>query len=184
MARSTDTGHDINVANFEKMIGILRGFGNQYAPAQTRLTLTELEKALAEAKIALKAAEDAKIAYKSSNAARSDAFKPINKLITRLLAALMTTDALDGVKESGKVIADRIRGQNTKSNDTPAAPETPNGSEDERSHSTSQQSYDKKASNLRQFLQIIETEKAFRTAPDVLTKAFWTEKQASLAAAN
>lgn len=173
MARSTDAGHDVNVANFQKLINLLKSFGAGYAPVKAQLSIAQLEAAYTVANKSITESTAALNAYRSSVASRSDAFKPLNKQITQLLNIFLVTDASDGVKDQAKSLADKIRGMNVKTNE-PKPPETPaTETDDSRKHSTSQQSYVKRMANLDTFLQIMTTESAFRSQPEVLTKVFW-----------
>lgn len=59
MASTTETGHAINVANFEDLIAFATGYGSNYNPTQNRIKLPALNTLHTNAKNALDAVNTA-----------------------------------------------------------------------------------------------------------------------------
>lgn len=173
MARSNDAGHVVNVANFKKAINILTSYGDKYAPVKSQITIAELEKVYTAAEKAIDQVAVTLTAYSKAVSDRTNLFKPLSKQTTQLLNSFLVTDANQGLKDQAKSLADKIRGMNNKTTDAMPA-EMPAPADDEnKKYSTSQFSFVRRAANVKAFIQLVESENAFRNKPETLTKAFW-----------
>jgi hypothetical protein len=114
MASTSETGHAKNAANFDDLISFVTGYGVTYNPSRASLNLAALQAISSNAKDAISAVNAALPAYSNAVAAREVAFAPLNKLITRVINALKSTDTTDQVDDSAKTLARKIQGTRAK----------------------------------------------------------------------
>ena len=95
MASTSETGHAINVANFEDLISYCIGYGGSYNPVKLALQIVAMQGLRTTALGNLQAVNAAIVAIINSINARQLAFEPIKPLATRLVSALDATDASD-----------------------------------------------------------------------------------------
>lgn len=88
MASTSETGHPINIANFEDIISFCTGYGAPYNPVQNAIKLPALNTLLTNAQSALNTVNDQLAKFIVATNERQLVFEPINKLTTRLIAAL------------------------------------------------------------------------------------------------
>lgn len=159
MASTTETGHAKNVANFEDMVSFVTGYGATYNPSKNSIKLPQLNALLTNAKNSLTAVNTALIPFNNAVNAREIAFKPLSKLITRIINALDATDASAQVVKDGKTIARKLQGRRASDKITPVAdnPATPE-SEAPKSISASQMSFDNRIENFGKLITLLTNE--------------------------
>jgi hypothetical protein len=118
MASTSETGHAKNAANFDDLISFVTGYGVTYNPSRASINLAALQAISANAKNAISALNAALPAYSNAVATREVAFAPLNKLITRVINALKSTDTTDQVDDSAKTLARKIQGTRAKAKKT------------------------------------------------------------------
>jgi len=84
----SETGHAKNVANFGKLVSFCTGYGADYNPSNPGIALEALFTLQNGAWEAIIAVNSALPAYIKALATREKAFKPLSKLITRVINAL------------------------------------------------------------------------------------------------
>lgn len=143
MASTTETGNAKNVANFEDMISFETGYGVTYNPSKNSIKLPQLNILLTNAKNSLTAVSTVLIPFNNAVNAREIAFKPLSKLITRIINALDATDASPQVVRDSQTIARKLQGRRATPKDTPSpiTEATPNPAEP-TNISASQMSFD------------------------------------------
>lgn len=178
MASTTETGHAKNVANFQNLVNAVTDMGAAYQPTNALIKLSALSTQLGSCKAANSAVKTPLANYNRDVSDRTALFKPLNKLVTRLLAMFRDTDALKQVKDFAKTTADKIRGSNAKAKEeTPPPPAnedptTPHGEmAEERKHSTSQRSFVMMADNFETFIGILSAEPSYKPAEEDLSVA-------------
>lgn len=154
MASNSETGHAKNVANFETIITICTNMGAGYQPSDNALKLPTLTAQHIACKAANSAVKTPLIAYNDAVSDRAALFKPLSKLVTRLLAMFNRTKALKQEKDYAKTIADKIRGTKNK----------PPKVEGEDAHSTSQRSFVMRTDNFETFIGILSAEPTYMPA--------------------
>lgn len=110
MASTSETGHAKNVANFETLILSITGFGAAYNPSKEALKPLALKALYDSAVGALGDVNAAISANSGAVAARSEAFSPLNKLLTRVGNAVKATDTTEQVDESVQAILRKLKG--------------------------------------------------------------------------
>jgi hypothetical protein len=111
MASTSESGHDINVANLEDLISCCTGYGAAYNPSKAGLKIAALQTLQTNARNALQAVKVAKTTYDNADNSREIAFKPLKKLCTRILNALESTDAAKQTINDAKTINRKIQGK-------------------------------------------------------------------------
>ena len=111
MASTSETGHAINVANFESIIADVTSYGATYNPSKASLKLAALNTQLTAAKGAINAVSAAEPALKLATDARDAAFKSLSPLITKVINALKATDTTEQVDESAQTLVRKIQGR-------------------------------------------------------------------------
>ncbi len=160
MASTSETGHAKNTANFENPISFCIGYGTDYNPSKTGLTIPALQTQLAGCTANVAAVTSSIVAYNNAVNSRNTSFDGLTKLSTRLVNALDATDASVLTVKNARSFVDKLRGsKKTKTSAVsvaapaavdPAAPvlDTP------KSISSSQQSH---SNMVEHFSRLIET---------------------------
>lgn len=156
IAATSETGHPINVANFESLISFCNGYGTKYNPAQNAIKLTALDTLHTNAKSALKSVNDKLAKFTVATNQRQLAFEPINKLTTRLIAALDASGTTDKIVEDARTIGRKITG--ARKNKKILIPNP----DDSISISVSQQSYNARLENYSKLKELLEEEPLYK----------------------
>jgi len=152
MASTSETGHAINVANFEDIISFCTGYGTAYNPVQNAIKLPELNKLLTNANAALKTVNDELAKFIVATNERQLVFEPLNKLTTRLIAALDASGPTDKIVADARTIGRKITGARKTKKILLPNPGDP------KNISASQQSYDARLENFRKIKELLEEE--------------------------
>lgn len=157
MASTSETGHAMNVANFQDLIEFVTGYGVSYNPSKNSLKLPQLiaQKATAEASLA--DVLNKSTAYNNKVNERSNAFSGLKTLSTRLVNALKTTDATPETIENAKSYNRKMQGKKTSSAPKEIDPNAvvPN------TISTSQQSYDQLIQHFAGLMAVLAAEPSY-----------------------
>lgn len=149
MASTSETGHAKNVANFEDLISFCTGYGSAYNPSKASIKLPALNTLFTSAKNSLTTINT--LLPPSTNAinAREIVFKPLSKLITRIVNAVASSNVPKQVVADVKTIARKLQGKRG-SDKLPTVIDDPNTPEDEsqKSISASQMSFDQRIENM------------------------------------
>ena len=162
MPSTSETGHAKNVANYEKLIADVTALGATYNPSKANLKLPAMNTQLTAAKAAVAAVNTAEVAYKNAVSARDVAFKPLDKLITRVSNALKASDTTPQVIADATTLVRKLLGRRA----------TPKMSEAEKKTaetegkkvvevSASQRSYDSRLDNLDRFIKLLASVPAY-----------------------
>jgi hypothetical protein len=156
MSSTTETGHAVNVANFEALITFCAAYGSTYNPSKNALTIEKLKQQLTEANNALQKTKTNKTAYDNATNTRAIAFKDLKPFATKVVNALAASGASSLVVADAKTANRKIQGVGAKKTKPKSTPDNPplTGELEGASISTSQQSYD---SMVDHFAKLIET---------------------------
>ena len=158
MASTSETGHAINVVNFETIISDVASYGATYNPSKASLKLKALHLQLDAAKTAINGVSEAEPAYKLAINAREAAFKTLSPLITKVINALKASDTTEQVQESAQTLVRKIQGRRA----------TPKKTEEEKKQaaesgkeiveiSSSQMSHDSRIENFDKFIKLLSS---------------------------
>jgi hypothetical protein len=111
MASTSETGHPINVANFELIVTDVTSYGATYNPSKASLKVAALSTLLTTSKNAVNAVSAAEPAHKLAKNARDAAFKPLSQLVTKVINALKATDTTVQVDETAQTLVRKLQGR-------------------------------------------------------------------------
>lgn len=155
-AQVTETGHAKNLSNFESEITGAISFGEDFNPSKPELTVPEMQKLSSKCGTAILNVSKAKAAYKNALDARNTIFTALNKLCTRIINAMKASATTDHMDKNARELVRKIQGTRAK----------PRRTEEEKKAdaeagityseiSASQMSYDSRANNLQELLQLL-----------------------------
>lgn len=182
MAKQNETGHAINVANFEDLIAVCTGYGASYNPVKNSLTLVNLNSRHQQTKNIADAVNSALPVNTNAINAREQAFAPLKQLATRIPYAVAASDVPANAVADVKTIVRKLQGKRAtpKATDNPATPEN----ESEKSISAVQLSFDSRVENLDKLIELLATLPGYNPNEPELTVAGLTTLLASLKSAN
>ncbi|MBS1634599.1 MAG: hypothetical protein JST26_01665 [Bacteroidetes bacterium] len=167
MASTSETGHAINVANFEDLISFCQGFGTAYNPSKASLKIAQLQALLASVKSSMLTVTNSAVAYNGAVSARMQAFEDLRKLTPRLVNALLITDAPPQLIKEAKATKAKILGYrlnkpavSAKTTRT-APPQTDPLPPTPQTVSTSQVSYDSLVEHFAKLIAILGSEPSY-----------------------
>ena len=181
MASRIETGHAKNVANFQKLIAFVKGYGEMYNPSKNALKVPQLETLLSIAETSLANVVTQNTSYNLMVSNRQAAFSDLKSLSTRLVNALQTTDASDQLIKDAKGFNRKLQGQ--KSTTNTLSPSDPNASA-KKSISTSQQSYTQQIQHFAGLTAVLKSEPSYTPNETDLQTATLETKIADLTAKN
>ena len=165
MASTSETGHHKNVSSFESLVSFCQGFGANYNPSKNSLKVAQLQTQLASVKVNITTVTNTSVAFNNAVNARQLAFKGLEKLSTRLVNALDSTNATDALVKDAKTVNAKVQGSKLTKADAgktaklidPNAPivDTP------KTISSSQRSYDSLIEHLSKMIAILSTEPTY-----------------------
>ena len=155
---NSETGHAKNLANFDSMVSYVSAYGTDYNPSKSSLCLEALQNLLTECRNAIAAVYLAFSVYSNAVASRDVAFKPLNKLVTRVINALKAVDTSQQVDDNARTISRKIQGVRAKAKLTA---EEKNALEAEGKTvieiSASQTSFDLRLENFDRLIKLLST---------------------------
>jgi len=200
MASTSETGHAINVANFEELISYCIGYGGSYNPVKLALQIVAMQGLRTTAQGNIQTVNAFAVALINVINARQIAFEPLKALATRIVNALDATNASDELVKDAKTINRKIQGarKTTASTPTtptppapPAPPIPPTGPTGPTpvpptptQISVSQQSYDSLLENFNKLILLVASEPTYTPNEVDLQVATLTTLAANLAVAN
>lgn len=182
MASTSETGHAKNVATFEDLISFCTGYGAAYQPSRAILQLPALHPQLAAARAVLQAVKTSKTAYDNATNSREIAMEPLKPLTTKIINALMSTDASPQTKDDARTVANKIRGTNKSKGKVKSGTEA--STQVAKTSSTSQQSYDKLVDHFAQLIVILSAEPKYQPNEIQLSLATLNSLHAELTTRN
>ncbi len=153
MASTAETGHIKNLAHFEDLIAYCQSYGTDYNPSNTQLAIAKLQADYAAAQSTMNAFKTQKTGFDLAINERRITFEDIKPLTTRIINALIASDAPKLTIDDAKGINKKMQGASTKKSTT-EMPDT-QSTETTKNISTSQQSYDRIKDHLANLIQIL-----------------------------
>lgn len=151
---TSEVGHAKNIANFQQLITICKGYGSSYNPVKETLKITALEQLLTTATQKFNQTKTQKIAFDTATQQRKEAFAGIRPLITKIINAFAVSGVESKAVDNLKAIAKKFQSTTTKkvidktaNNTTEPAP---------NKISTSQQSYDRLIDHFANIILTLE----------------------------
>ncbi len=158
MTTTSETGHVINVAQLDELVGFVTAYGTSYNPSKASIHLTALQTLSVNAKKALDDVKAANPDYSNAVAAREAAFEPLSKLTTRILNALKTSDASEQVIDNAKTIIRKIQGVRATPKKTEEEKQTLTAEGKETKEvSSSQMSYNNRLDSFDKLIKLLNS---------------------------
>jgi hypothetical protein len=158
MPSTTESGHAINVANFDLIIADVTSYGSTYNPSKESLKIPSLTSLSSSSKIAVGEVTSAEPALKLAQKARDEAFKPLRELVTRANNALKATDTTAQVDAASQTLVRKLHGQRATPKKTEEqkklASDAGKGSVE---NSSSQMSFDSRIENFDKFIKLLSS---------------------------
>lgn len=172
MGKNFESGHAVNVENFEKLKLSCVGYGVSYNPTKVSLTVAELGTKYTSANNSLIAINPLLATWKNEINARESIFNPIRELCTRILNAVETSDVSKEFIKDVKTYIRKLQGKRA----TPKIVDNPETPEDEsaKSISASQMSFDNRIENMDKLIELLKTQAAYIPNETKLTTASLT----------
>lgn len=193
MENYIETGHTKNVANFDHLIIYLQAYGANYTPANTSLSIANLQTVLTNGQTALTNVKNEYNSWKNATNSREIAFEPLKGLATQLLNTLIAIGANEQTIKDFKTINAKVQGSKlTKADagisDTPvdAAIDTANGAKlpSKKTISTSQQSFDNLIDHYDKLIKLLASVPNYTPTENSLKVATLNTLLANLKTAN
>ena len=120
MKSNSETGHNKNIANFERLIYFCKTIDAKYQPSKTNLSITELEKLYSQSKEKIEKSIISTQEHFLIIGEFQALFQPLKKLSTQLINALEACGATPSEIQQAKSINLKIQGKraNNKPKDT------------------------------------------------------------------
>jgi len=147
MASTSETGHAVNLNNYNLLITRITGYGVRYNPTNNLIKIPAMQTVSNAAASSLVTLTTVKPAWDNAINNRQQLFTAMEKLCTRIINAYDSTEAVtDQQVKDAKVILRKIRGERKSKKITNPGPDDP------AQISVSQQSY---ANQILHFAQLI-----------------------------
>jgi hypothetical protein len=156
MPNNSETGHAVNVANFNNLITFVTGYGDAYNPSNNLIKLPALQETAGIATEALGAVNAAIPAYNAAVAAREVLFSPLSKLVTRVMSFLKASGVSAQVYDQVNTVARKVKGTRASAIIKPEPPvEGVTPVPEPKQVSASQMSFDSRAENFGKLVQLL-----------------------------
>lgn len=158
MASTSETGHAINVANFDTLISNASAYGTAYNPSGNTIKITAMQALSVSAKTAVANVHSAQPVYSNAVAARDQAFAPLSQLITKVTNSLKAAGVTQQVIDNALTVTRKLQGKRATAKLTgeQKAALTADG-KDTKEISSSQLSFDSRLANLDKLIQLLLT---------------------------
>lgn len=156
MVNRTDSTHAKNLANFKLLNEINAGHGELYKPVNSLIKLVSMQELAAIATDVQGNYEAVTSPYKNATVARIIAFKPLSKLVSRVMYCLKSSGAPVEMYNQARTLARLIRGQRASAKNKPDPVEE--GTETvpaPKQISASHMGFDNRISNFGKFIQLL-----------------------------
>jgi hypothetical protein len=178
MSSQSETGHAKNVANFYALNSFVVGYGTDYNPSKPTLPPAVLSAKHTEADNAVKAVNTTVQPHTAAVNARQAAFKPINKLATRIINALDVAVDDDAIVKDARTIVNKLMGNRR----TPKPIDPISGTT--KAYSASQRSFDMRVDHFHKLVQLVKATPVYGPNETELQVVTLQALHASLEAAN
>ncbi len=185
---TSETGHAKITANLNRLNNIAKRNSSVYKPTNAKLKTAAIDTGVATGETLVNNVSPVGKAYTLTVNKRKNIFEPVNPTATAAYNHLCSLDGVDkGIISKAGSLLKRLKGTNQKAETTtddpdPASPTTINITK--KSHSVSQQSFDMRAKNLKEFIDVLKLVPQYAPEEDELKIASLTTLANSLVAIN
>ncbi len=151
MSSTSETGHAKNVAGLEDLIDHLEVLNPPYNPSKTLLQLSSLKAQLPPAQAAIKTISTTAPPYQLAVDAQEELFKPLGKMLTRIMNIFRSSVDNPNEVESAESLAKLMKGGSKPAKKPAEEAQT----EPKNNKSTSRRSYDSIIENFEKLIDIL-----------------------------
>lgn len=176
-----ETGHARNVEHFAQLISFVQGYGADYAPSNTTITLLNLQTKIAASQGGIDSVSSARAPLTVAVNNRQNAFADLRPLTTRVVNSFAASGAPQNAIDDAKTLKRKLDGARAKTlpKDDPNAPD-----DESKTNSVSQQSYTQLTEHLDNLLELLESSGAYAPNETELKVTTLSTYSASLKDAN
>ena len=182
MPSTSEVGHAKNVANFGDLITYCTAYGTTYNPPKPALQLASLNNLLATAKAELATVATSKNVFDTVTGDRQAIFENLKSLSTRIINFLPVTEATAQTVADAQTINNLIQGR--RSSTTPEPTTNEDGTPQNKTVSTSRQSYDMLTENFSSLIDLVSSIPTYTPNEAELTVASLNDYLQQLQTAN
>jgi len=185
MATFSETGHAKNLAKFDELVSFLNAFGTSYNPSNPSLNIRALQALSADSRKTLTTLNEQLALYGNAIAAREVNFKPLNKLITRIMNAMKAIKTTQQVDDNARTLVRKIQGIRSSAKKTEEEKKAlaAEGSET-KEISSSQMSFDARLENFDKLIKLLASIPEYEPNEEDLKISALTKLYAALQAKN
>jgi exonuclease VII small subunit len=151
----SQTGHAMNVANFETLLAYVAGYGAAYNPSNAVLQLLSLQQILTDAQNSLLQVNEAMPVWKNAIDLRESVFEGLSKLVTRIVNAVEVSGLPESFVDDVKTVARKLQGKRAK------AVKTNDPDDTKKTISASQMGFDDRLNHFQELIQLLESQPAY-----------------------
>ena len=174
-----DTGDIVNIANFQKMISSVNGYGGVYKPSNSDIEASKLQNKFDAFNAELDTRDTDNAGEDAAATDRENLFKPLSPLITASVNYYDSTGAEDNKIADAKGFQRKIQGARAKAI-TPTAP----GATPPKNISVAQLSYENRVEHLDGIIEVYKTDSNYAPNENKLATASLDAYSVQLKAAN
>jgi hypothetical protein len=182
MASTIETGHAINLANFEKLTEHVYKFEGSYNPIPERLKYENLISALSNTKTAFERLNTANAPYLIAISTRESAFAPIKKLLSRIVKAAEVLSINPTSLKAIKELVRKLRGNRAVAKKSQE--ELDNAEKNIVYRSVSQLSFDQRMEHFAELITILQGQHEYTPNEKELTFDYLHDLLNKMRAAN
>lgn len=149
-----ESGHARNVERFAQLISFVQGYGADYAPANTAISLVNLQAKLAQSQVGIDGVSSTKAPWTVAVNNRQNEFAELRPRMTRVVNGFAASGAPDNAVKDVKTLKRRIDGVKLK---TPPKEGAGTPDDDGKGHSASQQSYTQLTEHLDNLIELLDS---------------------------
>lgn len=164
-----ETGHARNVERFAQLISFVQGYGADYAPGNTAITLVNLQAKLAESEAGIDGVSSTKAPWTVAVNIRQNLFAELRPRATRIVNSFASSGQPQNAVDDMKTLNRKIVGVKLKTlpKGATGAPEDGDG----KGHSASQQSYTQLTEHFDNLIELLDTSGFAPNEPDLTLAA-------------
>lgn len=151
----SEQGHAKNLANFAQYIAVVTALGADYDPGNPKIEIANLQAKLTAAQAGVDAVTPKATIETNKINERQAAFEPLRTFVTRINAAAAANVEDAAFLKDLKTISRKLQGRRASE----AIADDPNTPQDEseQSNSASQMSYDNRAANFAEYIDLLKS---------------------------
>lgn len=181
MPSTSETGHAKIPANLFKLITVAKRYPAKYKPANAKLGITAVETLVTTCESAVDGVGEPEKIFKNTRSNRQQLFEPVGDTATAAYNSLLSLDKVDAsILKAAAAALKKIKG----TTGTKAAATDGTTAETPKKHSTSQQSFDMRIKNFKDFITSLKQVAAYTPEESNITIASLEAYASSLTDAN